>query len=230
MDLYFVTANLREEVQVIKELQPKHLLLSYWYFRKKNLTEWVDTLGYKPQILLDSGAWSAFNKGKVIELDSYMDYIREHAAVISEYVVLDVIGDAEASFANFLTMRESGLSPIPVFHYQDDPKHLKKYIDMGETRIALGGTVVERSKKKVAKWVRPIIFEHQHTSFHLLGSSSKVIMDQCPLLASCDSSTWMMMAVNGYPTHIVGRHWDAKLDRMRYQMRELQNRFEEVTL
>jgi len=51
-----------------------------------------------------------------------------------------------------------------------------------------------------------------------LGSSSKKITQGCPNLYSSDSSTWIMMAINGYPKEIKGVTSQNKIDRAEWQM------------
>lgn len=64
MKVYFVTTGLWEEIQVVKKVRPPRLLCSYWYFKNKRMADFCEELGYRPEIILDSGAYSAFTKGK----------------------------------------------------------------------------------------------------------------------------------------------------------------------
>ena len=59
MNIFFVTIGLRDEIDVIRKIKPRHILCSYWYFSKTSMSAFIDALGYKPKILLDSGAYSA---------------------------------------------------------------------------------------------------------------------------------------------------------------------------
>lgn len=66
---YFVyTGKSTLETEVLQKLKPDRLLLSYYYFKNKPLSTVIDTLGYTPEIILDSGAFSAFTKGSNISL------------------------------------------------------------------------------------------------------------------------------------------------------------------
>ena len=77
-------------------------------------------------ILLDSGAFSAWRLGKPINIDEYCDFVAANECWISRCFNLDVINPAapeeaaNASFANLLRMRKQGLNPIPVFHVGED--------------------------------------------------------------------------------------------------------------
>ena len=59
--VYFVTTGRQDELDAIMRVKPQHLLLSYYYWQKRDLTKWVAELGYQPKIMLDSGAFSFRN-------------------------------------------------------------------------------------------------------------------------------------------------------------------------
>jgi hypothetical protein len=224
VDLYFVfTDKASLEAETIKVLQPRNLLMSYWYHRNKGIQAAIDKIGYTPEkITLDSGAWSAHNNGKNISIIDYMKFIDENKHLITSYVALDVIGDAELTKRYYDIMLYKGYDPIPVFHAGADSSYLKYYVESIEpnTVIALGGTAAERSKERVRNWVQRVQKLYPNQKFHLLGSSSKKITDYCDLY-SVDSSTWIMMAVNGFPKEIKGKTNDAKIKRATWQMTKL---------
>jgi hypothetical protein len=61
MHVYFVaTDKTSVENEVIKDIKPERLLCSYFYFRTKSFKGYIEKIGYKPLILLDSGAYSAW--------------------------------------------------------------------------------------------------------------------------------------------------------------------------
>lgn len=93
MKVYFVTIGLIQEMEVIRKVRPPRLLCSYWYFKNRSLQEFCSAIGYQPEIMLDSGAYSAFTQGRSVNLFDYMKYIEENADYISRYISLDVIGD-----------------------------------------------------------------------------------------------------------------------------------------
>src|SRR6476646_5575013 len=94
-------------------------------------------------LLLDSGAYSAFLKGAVINIDDYIAYIKKNHKWITAYVGLDVLPGkdgvrefgaraseyaAAASHENQVRMKAAGLAPIPVFHRGEKFKWLEKMI------------------------------------------------------------------------------------------------------
>lgn len=229
MKIYFVTTGLWEEIQVIKKVRPPRLLCSYWYFKSRPLSKFCEELGYRPEILLDSGAYSAFTKGKNVNLLDYMAYIEANRWYIDRYISLDVIGDECLTRLVYQLMRGRGFRPIPVVHYgrNDDIEALKCYKLNGERVIALGGTVPIRDKHEVARWCDDMKRRYPHAHFHLLGSSSQKLL-QSEALASCDSSSWYIQAVNGEPHTIPGKNREAKLARAEANMRRIMEVFDEI--
>ena len=123
------------------------------------------------KVMVDSGAYSLFQKyvmkGKRIsgimdrlrvdyswadnqEVQSYfrryVDWLKgiEKDGLIDEYVVLDVIGNPELSWRNWLRMKDEGLNPLPVIHAGTEldwvEKYLK-YIGEGDGFVRLGVSV-----------------------------------------------------------------------------------------
>lgn len=202
----------------MRQVKPPALLLSYFYFRNKPLGAFKEKLGYNPAIRLDSGAYSAFTKGKGVALTDYMTFIKANEEHITDgYFTLDVVRDPLMSYRYWQLLQEKGFEPIPVYHYGSDEKWLEKYIEDGAKTIGLGGTVMVGNKNEVANWVRMLTWQYPEIDFHLLGSSSEKIYNTCDL-HSLDSSTYFMGAINGYPKHIKGRSREAKIERAVYNL------------
>lgn len=213
--IYFATAGTKEELEAITTVKPPKLLLSYFYWKNKSLKEFIKIIGYKPQIMLDSGAYTALTRKRTIDIDKYIQYIKENEEYINCYVNLDIIGSCIKSFDNYKYMKDKGMKPIPVFHYGDNTAWLEEYLK-DTNDIALGGTVLIKSKEAVGSWVNLLNLKYPGVNFHLLGSTSKKILNGCPNLYSCDSSTWIMMAINGHPEYIKD-----KTQRAIYQLKNI---------
>lgn len=226
MKVFFVTTGLWEETKVIREVRPPRLLCSYWYFKNKPLSKFCEDLGYQPEILLDSGAYTAHTKGKRVNLLEYIDYIHASQRYISEYITLDVIGDPSATCLIWRLLRDMGLAPVPVVHYGDDLSVIEEYLASGTRRIALGNTVPIRDKTVVANWCAEVKQSHPEAELHLLGSSSEAVL-QSGALESCDASTWYMQAVMGRPSTIPGKNREAKMTRAEANMRKTMEVFNE---
>jgi hypothetical protein len=224
LELYFVAVPKTADLEVIKALKPPRLLLSYYHWKNKSLEELFKELGYKPKIMWDSGAWTAYNTGKNIALIDFMKSLYDNHRYIDEFISLDVIGDPLMSKMYYDILVHYGLYPIPVYHYGDEQEYLDYYVSKGNRYIALGGTAGMRSKPTVAKWAKNICEQYPTIKFHLLGSSSKQITDHCNLF-SCDSSTWIMQATMGYPKEIKGTTRTAKIERAKWQMNKFMEEY-----
>jgi len=207
------------ETEAMKFIKPGRILISYFYIRTRPLSQLVEKLGYQPEIMLDSGAYSAFTKGKNISPLDYVTYIKGNAEYISHYIALDVIGDAEITKRYYEIMRLMGTSPLPVFHYGSPVDYLDWYVDQGCQYIALGATVPVKDKTRVAAWITELNKRHPSVVFHLLGSASKKIWG-LPGLESCDSAAWILQAVIGKPRHIPGKTREDKLNRAVWNMQQ----------
>lgn len=103
----------------------------------------------KRLILLDSGAWSVWNRGSTVDLDAYIAFCQKYPD-ISYYVNLDVLpgkpGDLSAlrdkaaneeackqGWLNYLKMIDNlpMKKVIPVYHRGDSVKWLHKYLNHG---------------------------------------------------------------------------------------------------
>ncbi len=112
------------------------------------------TMGLKVKLLLDSGAFSAWNQGETIDLPSYIAYVKEHQELLTDYVNLDVLPSgpegartvrdfeksAIQSYNNQQTMKDAGLAPVPVFHQGERFEHLYHYLEDGEPYIGISAS------------------------------------------------------------------------------------------
>lgn len=216
---YFVySGRTKTELETLRRLKPPQILISFFYFRNKPLAQLVDELGYRPEILLDSGGFSAYTTGKNIALVDYLKYIDANRKYIDDFIALDVLNDMELTMDYWRIMRKRGYDPIPVFQYLASSDYMREYEAAGCNYVALGATVPESSKARVAGWIRVLRLEFPHTKFHLLGSSSEKIINFSDVY-SCDSSTYIRQAAFGQPEHIKGRSGAARLERAVYNMR-----------
>lgn len=149
----------------------------------------------KVSLFLDSGAFSAFSKGVDININEYISFIKENKEYIEVYANLDVIGDAEATLKNQRIMEKKGLNPLPCFHYGDDIKYLKLYMQENDY-IALGG-MVPISSKNLILWLDEIfsyICDNKgipKVKVHGFGLTSFDLMFRYPWY-SVDSTSWVM--------------------------------------
>ncbi len=90
-------------------------------------------------VVLDSGAWSAFQRGKPVDIDAYVRFCSEHGHRYDWYAAADVIGNPAAGMRNFERMLRAGLRPVPVFH-GDDPWSLLGEFRTASSLVALGSS------------------------------------------------------------------------------------------
>jgi hypothetical protein len=151
----------------------------------------------KIDIFLDSGAFSAFTQNIEIDINEYINFIKEHQANLEVYANLDVIGCPKGTWRNQKKMERAGLNPLPCFHYGEDIKWLKRYIDEGYKYIALGG-MVPISTKDLTRWLDSLFNEHLTDAdgypivkIHGFGLTSLRLMIRYPWY-SVDSTSWVM--------------------------------------
>ncbi len=148
------------------------------------------------EIFLDSGAFSAFTQGAIIDIDTYAEAIKLHKDRLKVYANLDVIGDPDATLVNQHLLEAKGLNPLPTFHFGSDIKYLEHYIQNYDY-IALGGLVPYTTKPKVLqKWLDycfSYILPHiPRVKIHGFGLSSLWAWKRYPFY-SVDSTSWIMV-------------------------------------
>lgn len=166
--------------------------------------------------MLDSGAVSVRAGLAKVSLSKYIEYIKNiPKEVIEKYeivsVALDVIGDSEKSFTNYMQMKEAEIDFLPVFHYNEDLKYLERLIEEGFTYIGLGGTHSKNSRKAVTyddflEWWSFVFFttdengqqilRYPGIDFHGFAVTSMRALTPYPW-RSVDSTTWVKMAAYG---------------------------------
>lgn len=183
------------------ELEGHRLLVSFAEPRQCRLIDagW-DVAGW----LLDSGAFTAWTKGKPVDLDAYARFVDATAARLDGAIALDVIPGApgrlptvaeaaaatEQTIAN-LDWMEARFGRIvwPVFHEGEPMAVLDEYVRRGYQRIALGATA-SRGKKELADWLIPIFDRWPNHGFHGLAMTQARTIQNMPF-ESVDSSSWL---------------------------------------
>jgi hypothetical protein len=208
------------------DLDIKNRLVSYLY--PMQLTKWLELTRGKPgNIILDSGAFSAWNKGKVIDLDDYITYAHhairraEKAGKQIRVVNLDVIpgsvgktktlakdvreAAAEQGYKNLLRMRKKGITPIHVFHQGEDFQWLYKMIDCTDyIGISPANDVTNQSR---TAWLYETFTRLQEEDIKVDTHGFAVFMParlrDLPW-TSADAISWLMIAANGSIVYPVG--------------------------
>lgn len=150
----------------------------------------------KNRIFLDSGAYSAMTKKVEIDINEYIEFIKKYEQYIDTYSVLDVIGSPKGTWKNQKIMEKAGLKPLPCFHYGEDTKYLKKYIENYDY-ISLGG-MVPISTPDLKIWLDDIFSNYicdekglPRVKVHGFGMTVVSLMLRYPWY-SVDSTSWLM--------------------------------------
>ena len=184
----------------------KRRLFSYYYhgFQNHNMpTRDVDaTRGLGLDMFLDSGAFTAFSKGAVIDVDRYAEYIHRTNDYWTVNSCLDAIGDAQGSWDNLKALESQGCNVAPVFHCREDVSWLVKYLDHGYDYILLGGMVPE-STRWLHDWLDWLWGDYltnddgtPRVKVHGFGLTDQFLMFRYPWY-SVDSSSWLMTGIFG---------------------------------
>ncbi len=136
---YYAAVVNENEIEAACFQPPYCMLASYHYF--KSQTELIlRCLQKNYDVFIDSGAFSAANSNKEINIDDYCNYILDTG--VTTYAGLDVIGDAaKTRYNNEYMTGEYGLKPIPTFHMGSTIKDLEAIAHGQYSYIALGGLV-----------------------------------------------------------------------------------------
>jgi hypothetical protein len=158
------------------------------------------------KLMLDSGAFPAWNRGIKIDLKGYVRFIEKNADLLDCYISLDAIPKsrdhrqaelaASSSYSNFRFMKSCGLKPIPVFHYGERWYWLQKLIDECDGFIALGGAARLHGVARSA-WLDDCFQflcgagSYPPVKVHGLAITAPEAMHRYPFY-SVDSVTWML--------------------------------------
>lgn len=216
-DLYFAGTQDKECLLLMEKLGGNKLL-SYVNDRTliTKIHERKKSGDYQGKLMIDSGAFSAYTKGTVINIDEYVRYINENHQYTDYFIALDIIPKpeddkaeiAEAGYQNYLYMIQHVVCPekiIPVHHASDPMSLLSKIVTTklpdGEyvPYICLGGLVgtnagVEQFLRESFEIIRKS--ENPYVKVHALGLTSLKILEKFPLKSS-DSTAWIMAGASG---------------------------------
>lgn len=192
-----------EEKQIV--IRQPFILESYHYVKGDRYVNAMRRNNAK--VFLDSGAFSAKHSGAEINLNEYCSYIERNRDIIKVVdgqlvaAVLDVIGDADASYENQKYMEQRGINPIPVYHIYEDERWLDYYV-ANYPYIGIGGAS-GLSAKAARQWFDRLWSKHlldgagnPKTRVHGLAVTAVPLMERYPWF-SVDSSSWVQAASFG---------------------------------
>ena len=195
-------------------------LLSYHYVTAGNTKYYWDLrdVDGPRQLMLDSGAFSVWNKGKAVDFNSYLKYAVSTQDKWDVIIVLDQIPGspghknvslaerdhcAAISWDRYIAMQKAGIPAdklMAVYHQGEHPKWMKRMAD----RCPLVGIspANDRSPEEKRVWLNDTMdlacdaHGQPHTRYHGLAVTSPSLMLDYPW-DSVDSATWAILPGNG---------------------------------
>lgn len=158
-------------------------------------------------LFLDSGAFSAFTKGYVIDPHKYAKYLIDTGHIWTVRSNLDVIGSTEEgavkTYENQKLIESLGASVHPVYHVREREYWLERYMAEGYDYILIGGLVAEGgsayTRERLDHLFGDIICGEDglpKVKVHGFGLTSQELMARYPWY-SVDSSSWIQKGMYG---------------------------------
>lgn len=157
-------------------------------------------------LMMDSGAYSAWRTGNPIDLVEYCDWLEEHQHRIGPYAALDEIDPddpvnaARRSYENLEYMLGRGLCPIPVFHIREPFEWLERILATKVPYVGLSGTSLIGDQRGIFDWYSqawgymttpeglPTVY------VHAFGEATPQALTAFPW-KSADSASWLYGAM-----------------------------------
>lgn len=116
------------------------------YFDVINRSDVLDAYhadGYR--LMMDSGAYTVATRGLVVDREAYVRFLERMWPKLSIAAALDVIGDPDASWENYVWMAQR-LPVMPVFHVGEPLSLFEAYRSMKPDRIGVGGMALDKGR------------------------------------------------------------------------------------
>ena len=223
MDLYCVGPEKSNIMSVASEELEHNMLFSY--LDKSAIDKYKEMVSAHGKLFIDSGAFSAWTQGKVIDVDEYIKWINDRADYIDLYGQIDVIpGDrmsgklptveevkvaAQKTWENYLYMRPKMKKPeglLYTFHVGEPIEFLKRALEWRDENgnlipyIALGGMVGKKAdvRDRFLEQCFEVIQKspNPHVKVHAFGMTERNLLMKYPI-TSADSTSWIMTGAVG---------------------------------
>lgn len=174
-----------------------NILSAYPYFKKFKSKE-IEYIGENDiNFVLDSGAFTAHQLGTPIDIKDYIDFVKNLPFKPTHVVQLDVIGDAEKSYQNYLRMLDAGIDCLPVFTRGGTIEQLERLYSHSDY-VLIGGVAFGKNNDKYVDYIMQHVKERK---VHWLGFTSlKYISKWKP--TSVDSSSFLVCLRYGVMTEL----------------------------
>lgn len=143
-----------------------------------------------PEILYDSGAFTAWNSGRTIALAEYDAFIERRHGQGRRFLALDVIGSLEQSIAQYELLRARfGEVIVPVWHEGEPLDALGAYLERAPV-VAIGRTAARRQPRAVTLTLYDEVFNaFPSAKLHALGVGRPELLEPYPW-DSFDATSW----------------------------------------
>lgn len=141
-----------------------NILVAYPYMNAR-MIEALQGIGNHLRLVVDSGAFTAWNAGKPIELDDYCRFIEVLPVTPWRYFTLDVIGDPVKTWDNYQTMLARGFKPVPILTKGETKDLLDEYYKTSDV-VGIGGINAVTNKRMFVKRAMKMVGTRK---VHLLG-------------------------------------------------------------
>ena len=161
-------------------------------------------------ILIDSGAFSAWNRGLVIDINHYIEFIEKIKKINTihdiYFINLDVIPHVkgtkptqeqieiacEKGIENYHYIKSKGHSTLHTFHQFEDLKYLHQIVKECNDYNYIGiSPANDQSIESRNEWLGKVFLEIKDTvRTHVLGLTAKDSLERFPCY-SADSSSWI---------------------------------------
>jgi len=190
-----------------------NLLVAYPFLTGPILKRIGDNLD-RIRFLVDSGAFTAWKAGKVIELDDYCRFLETLPVTPWRYFVLDVVGDPAGTMRNYEAMLRRGFKPIPIFTRGEDPSVLDDYYKTSDV-VGLGGLVGTPGNRG---FINGIMKRVGSRRCHWLGFTQMAFLKHYrPYMV--DTSAWAAGVMYGSFALYMGRGRTEKIGRLAFAQR-----------
>jgi len=163
-----------------------NILVAYPYFSKTVHEELKKQSTDDYRLIVDSGAFSAYNSGHIIELDKYCEFLKTLEGLNYNAVQLDVVFNPEATKNNYKEMKSRGFDVCPVFTRGDDFNYLDELTARGEY-IFVGG--VQGINPEAKYFAKQVLERTKGKKIHYLAFVRPDFLNHYKPY-STDSSTW----------------------------------------
>jgi len=198
MKLFAAIAK-KEALEVARDIGYRHILVSYFYIKKRRMLDMIREMNSNHEFFLDSGAHSANTIGAKITCEELTTFTKEHSSLFRIYAGLDDIKSHKVTLSNQKKMETDGLAPLITFHYGEPLSVLSEYIKNYDF-IALGGAVGRTKTEKIA-WLDilygKVLCHFPKKKIHMFGIHDTDILSRYPFY-SADASSDSLMASNGW--------------------------------